>query len=130
LSADDPNPTDQSREADIERATRLLARLPEIVAMHQRLLTGRSPVEPRADLGLAANFLYQLTGDEPGSAQVNGLQTYLVGVSDHGMNASPFTARVIASTASDLVSAIAGAIGAVKGPLHGGAPGPALAMIE
>jgi citrate synthase len=70
-----------------------------------------------------------LTGSEPGPASVRGLETYLNTVSDHGLNASTFTARVIISTQSDMVSAITGAIGALKGPLHGGAPGPALDMV-
>ena len=71
-----------------------------------------------------------MTGEEPDRAKVRGLETYLVTVTDHGMNASTFTTRVIASTASDMVSAVTGGIGALKGPLHGGAPGPALDMIE
>ena len=79
---------------------------------------------------MAANLLFQMTGQEPDEAKVRGLETYLVTVTDHGMNASTFTARVIASTASDMVSAVTGGIGALKGPLHGGAPGPALDMIE
>jgi citrate synthase len=130
LTADDPNPDDESREANLERATRLVARVPEIVARYQRLRSHQAVVPPRADLGFAANFLYQLTGEEPSAARARGLDTYLVTVSDHGMNASTFTARVIASTASDMVSAVTGALGALKGPLHGGAPGPALDMIE
>ena len=130
LDADDPDPADESRAANLERAARLLARVPVLVAAHQRLRSGQGWIRPRADLGLAANFLYQLTGQAPSPAGVRALDTYLVTISDHGMNASTFTARVIASTASDMVSAITGAVGALKGPLHGGAPGPALAMIE
>src|SRR4051794_7150304 len=130
LTADDPNLDDQSVEANCRRAEMLLARLPVIVATHDRLRKGGDAVAPREDLGLAANFLYQLNGEEPDPARVRGLDTYLVTVSDHGMNASTFTARVIASTDSDMVSCIVGAIGALKGPLHGGAPGPALHMIE
>jgi citrate synthase len=79
---------------------------------------------------MAANLLFQMTGVEPDESRVRGLETYLVTVTDHGMNASTFTTRVIASTASDMVSAVTGGIGALKGPLHGGAPGPALDMIE
>ena len=130
LTADDPRGGDESREADLERACRLVARVPVILATYQRLRRGQGAVAPRRDLGIAANFLYQLQGREPDPAEVRGLDTYLVTVADHGMNASTFTARVIASTASDMVSAVTGAIGALKGPLHGGAPGPALAMIE
>jgi citrate synthase len=77
----------------------------------------------------AANFLYMLTGDTPEPASVRGLETYLNTVIDHGLNASTFTGRVIISTQSDMISAIVGALGALKGPLHGGAPGPALDMV-
>ena len=91
--------------------------------------SGAEPVAPRADLGHAANFLFMLSGDVPDPERVRALETYLNTVVDHGLNASTFTARVIASTGSDLVSAVTGAIGALKGPLHGGAPGPALDMV-
>src|ERR1051326_1899198 len=87
------------------------------------------PVPPRAHLGHAANYLYMLSGETPSAERVRGLETYLNTVVDHGLNASTFTARVITSTGSDLVSAVVGAIGALKGPLHGGAPGPALDMV-
>src|ERR671928_609135 len=130
LTADDPSPGENSPELNQARAEMLTARVPIIVGMYQRLRSGGQPVEPRADLGLTANFLFQSTGEEPDPAKVKGLETYLVTVTDHGMNASTFTARVIASTDSDMISAVTGAIGALKGPLHGGAPGPALTMIE
>src|SRR4051795_7582554 len=130
LTADDPAPGDISHESNQQRAEMIVARVPVIVGMYQRLRSGGSLVEPRADLGMAANLLFQMTGQEPDEAKVRGLETYLVTVSDHGMNASTFTTRVIASTASDMVSAVTGGIGALKGPLHGGAPGPALEMIE
>jgi citrate synthase len=130
LSADDPAPGDNSHAVNQQRAEMLVARVPVIVGMYQRLRSGGQVVEPRADLGIAANFLFQMSGEEPNEAKVRGLETYLVTVTDHGMNASTFTTRVIASTASDMVSAITGGIGALKGPLHGGAPGPALDMIE
>src|SRR6185503_11008509 len=84
---------------------------------------------PRRELGHAANFLYMLSGEMPDAERVRALETYLNTVIDHGLNASTFTARVITSTGSDLVSAVVGAIGALKGPLHGGAPGPALDMV-
>jgi len=107
----------------------ILARLPVIVAAYWRLCYGAEPVAPRADLGHAAHFLYMLNGEIPDPERVRGLETYLNTVIDHGLNASTFTARVITSTGSDLVSAIVGALGALKGPLHGGAPGPALDMV-
>jgi citrate synthase len=107
----------------------ILARIPAIVAAYWRLANGQEPLKPRPDLGHAANYLYMLSGELPAPEQVRGLETYLNTVIDHGLNASTFTARVIISTGSDLVSAVTGAIGALKGPLHGGAPGPALDMV-
>jgi citrate synthase len=114
---------------DREDAVKLVAAFPVIVATYSRMRAGLAPVSPRADLGHAANYLYMLNDSEPSAEQVRGLETYLNTVVDHGLNASTFTARVIASTESDLVSAIVGAVGALKGPLHGGAPGPALDMV-
>src|SRR5687767_9505913 len=110
-------------------AATIVARCPTIVAAFWRLRGGTEPLAPRSDLGHAANFLYMLSGDVPEAERVRGLETYLNTVVDHGFNASTFTARVITSTGSDLVSAVVGAIGALKGPLHGGAPGPALDMV-
>ena len=110
-------------------AMRLVASFPTIVAAYWRLLHDKPPVAPRPDLSHAANYLYMLFGEEPTSEQVRALDTYLNTVSDHGLNASTFAARVIIATQSDLVSAIVGAVGALKGPLHGGAPGPALEMV-
>src|SRR5881392_461664 len=110
-------------------AVAIVAIAPTIVAAFARLSAGKEPIEPRADLGHAANYLYMLNGEVPDPERVRGLETYLNTVVDHGLNASTFTARVITSTGSDFVSAIAGSIGALKGPLHGGAPGPALDMV-
>jgi citrate synthase len=107
----------------------IVARCPTIVAAYWRLGQGQEPIAPRADLGHAANYLYMLSGEASTPERVRGLETYLNTVVDHGLNASTFTARVITSTGSDLVSAVVGAIGALKGPLHGGAPGPALDMV-
>jgi citrate synthase len=112
-----------------DEAPGIVARVPTIVASYWRLRQGHEPLSPRADLGHAANFLYMLSGEVPDPERVRGLETYLNTVIDHGLNASTFTARVITSTGSDLVSAVVGAIGALKGPLHGGAPGPALDMV-
>src|SRR5262249_38828095 len=107
----------------------IVAQFPAIIASHWRLRGGAEPVAPRHDLGHAANFLYMLTGSAAHAEHVRGLETYLNTMIDHGLNASTFTARVIASTESDLVSVVVGALGALKGPLHGGAPGPALDMV-
>ena len=110
-------------------ALTLVACLPTIVAAYWRLLGGEEPVAPDPELGHAANYLYMLTGERPSAEFVRALETYLNAVVDHGMNASTFAARVIVSTRSDVVSAVVGAIGALKGPLHGGAPGPALDVV-
>ena len=110
-------------------AATIVAQCPTIVAAFWRLRGGAEPIPPRADFGHAANFLYMLGGEVPDAERVRGLETYLNTVIDHGLNASTFTARVIISTGSDLVSAVVGALGALKGPLHGGAPGPALDMV-
>jgi citrate synthase len=114
---------------DYEEALALVARLPTIVTAYWRMLDGEEPVDPDPELGHAANYLYMLTGEVPGAEFARALDTYLSTVSDHGMNASAFAARVIVATRSDFVSAVVGAIGALKGPLHGGAPGPALDVV-
>jgi citrate synthase len=116
--------------ADLQQqAIAVLARFPVIVATYARLLNDQTPVTPRADLAHAANYLFMLFGEDPEPERIRALETYLNTVVDHGLNASTFTARVITSTGSDLVSAVVGAVGALKGPLHGGAPGPALDMV-
>jgi citrate synthase len=124
-----PQSADGSTSKIPPEAVALLARFPTMVAAYRRLRQGLEPLAPRSDLGHAANYLYMLTGETPTEAHIRGLETYLNTVSDHGLNASTFTARVITSTQSDLVSAVVGAIGALKGALHGGAPGPALDMV-
>jgi len=118
-----------STEGAENEAATLVARFPTVVAAYWRLLNRAEPLAPDATLGHAANYLYMLNGERPTAAQARGVETYLNTVVDHSFNASTFTARVIISTASDLVSAITGAVGALKGPLHGGAPGPALDMV-
>ena len=130
LSLDLARPDDIAPAADMEAAKLLTARFPTIVAAHARLSAGKQPIAPRADLPLAANFLYMVHGKEPDPIAAKAIDTYWVTVIDHGMNASTFAARVIASTRSDMVSAVTGAIGALKGPLHGGAPGPVLDMLQ
>lgn len=129
LSLDLPNPDSIDRESDLRAARMMTARFPTIVAAHARLGQGLEPIPPREDLPLAANFLHMVHGREPDPVAARALDTYWVTVIDHGMNASTFAARVIASTRSDLVSAVTGAVGALKGPLHGGAPGPVLDML-
>jgi citrate synthase len=129
LSLDLPDPNAISPSADLAAAMMLTARFPTLVAAHTRLSQGLEPVAPRGDLSHAANFLYMVHGKAPDPVAARALDTYWVTVIDHGMNASTFTSRVIASTRSDLVSAVTGAVGALKGPLHGGAPGPVLDML-
>lgn len=120
----------QSESGDpADDALTAVAVMPTVVATYWRYREGAEPIAPREDLGHAANYLYMLTGEEPDDAAVRGLETYLDAVIDHGLNASTFTARCIASTESDVFSAVTGAVGALKGPLHGGAPGPVLDML-
>src|SRR5207245_8334030 len=118
-----------SPAADLDAAKLLTARFPTVVAAHARISEGKEPIAPRADLARAANFLYMVHGKEPDPIAARALDTYWVTVIDHGMNASTFAGRVIASTRSDMVSAVTGAIGAPKGPLHGRARGPARDML-
>ena len=107
----------------------MIATFPTIIAAYWRLLNHQEPVAPDASLSHAANYLYMLTGEAPAPDATRALETYLNTVIEHGFNASTFTGRVIISTHSDMISAVVGAIGALKGPLHGGAPGPALDMV-
>jgi citrate synthase len=105
-----------------QQARRLTATSPSILACFGRLRDGMEPIDPDPSLDLAAGFLYQLRGEKPDAASAKALEAYLMVGAEHGFNASTFTARVITSTHSDMASAVAGAIGALKGPLHGGAP--------
>lgn len=107
-----------------------IAQFPTIIAAYSRLCEGEEPVDPCPDLSHAANYLYMLNNEEPSEAEVRGIETYLNTVVDHGLNASTFTARAITSTESDVISAVTGAVGSLKGPLHGGAPGPVLDMLQ
>jgi citrate synthase len=114
----------------IEQAIAVTARFPIFLAAFHRLRNGLQPLESHPELGHAANYLYLLTGKIPEEQHVKALDAYLVLLADHGMNASTFTARVVASTESDIVSALVAAIGALKGPLHGGAPSKVMDMLE
>jgi citrate synthase len=115
---------------DLDEAIATAARFPGILAAFFRLRQGQDPVPPKAGHNTAQSYLYQLFGNEPEERHWKPLETYLVLLADHGMNASTFTARVIASTQSDLCSALTGAVGALKGPLHGGAPSLVLDMLN
>ena len=118
------------KKPEISDAIAITAKMPTINAAFDRLRRGQEPVDPLPGLGHAANYIYMLTGKEPEAAKVDALNKYLILLADHGMNSSTFTARIVASTWSDMYSAITAAIGALKGPLHGGAPAPALQMLK
>ncbi len=110
-----------SAEENLARSVRLFAALPAIVAYGQRRRRGEELVEPRDDLDYAANFLWMTFGEDPDEIVIDAFNRSMVLYAEHSFNASTFTARVITSTLSDLYSAVVGAIGALKGPLHGGA---------
>ncbi len=103
---------------------------PTILTALYRLRQGQQPLAPRADLDYAANYLWMLTGAEPSPVHADAVKRYLVSTIDHGFNASTFTARVIASTGADVGACVVGAIGALSGPLHGGAPSRALDLLD
>jgi citrate synthase len=123
LSAEEPeadaDPEDLAATRRMGR--RVVAKIPTILAAYDRLRRGEEPVEPREDLGLAANFLYMLTGTEPDEVAAETFDMALILHADHGLNASTFTSMVIASTLADVYSAVTGGIGALSGSLHGGA---------
>jgi citrate synthase len=130
LSIGDPEIDHLDIAGSFKRAARLQAQIPALVAHTWRLKQGLDLVTPKPEHGLAQGFLYLLEGTEPDPARVEGLNAYLVAVSEHGLNASTFTGRVVIATDSDMVSALTAAIGALKGPKHGGVPGPVLQMLD
>lgn len=115
---------------DVRDAIAAIGAAPVFVAAWSRRRAHQAPLAPDPALGHAADYLRMTLGEAPGAGTIRALDAYLVTVIDHAMCASTFTARVIASTASDLISALIGAVGALKGPLHGGAPGPVLDMLD
>ena len=119
----------EQRLATPDEALGIVGAMATLTAAWWRVQSGAAPIAPSATLGHAADYL-RMTGAPVDDARARALDAYLVAVSDHGMNASTFAARVVASTGSDLVSALVAAIGALKGPLHGGAPGPVLDMLD
>ena len=121
LGAGDPTENDNSPDACQAKALRLFAVLPAVVAMDHRRRRGLAAIPPRDDLGFAANFLYMTFGEVPDPAITTAFETSLILYAEHSFNASTFTARVVTSTLSDTYSAVTAAIGALKGPLHGGA---------
>jgi citrate synthase len=121
---------DVDRETLRAHAMRISAMVPTAITALYRLHSGREPVPPHPDLPYAANYLYMLTGDVPSSQHARAIEKYLTSTIDHGFNASTFTARVVASTGADLGAAVVAAIGALSGPLHGGAPSRALDTLD
>lgn len=119
-------------DADRRRADALAASavVPTLLTALYRLGQGLDPVEPRDDLSYAANYLYMLTGSEPDPERARAIERYLISTIDHGFNASTFTARVITSTGADVAACLVGAVGALSGPLHGGAPSRALDTLD
>jgi citrate synthase len=121
LGMHDPDATDNSRPANLRKALRLTSQFATAICAHHRVRNGLPPVPPAAELSLAGNFLYMLTGQAPSAVTTRAFDASLTLYAEHELNASTFTTRVIAATLSDMHSAVAGGVGALKGTLHGGA---------
>lgn len=121
LGVFDPDAEETDNVATYQQSISLQAKIPTIIAAYARLRKGLDPILPKTDVSIAENFLYMLTGAEPEAVKIDAMNKALVLHADHDLNASTFTARVCASTLSDVYSCITGAIGSLKGPLHGGA---------
>ena len=130
MSHYDPQCEDNSRDAELAKSIRLIAKMPTLLAARIRALKGQKPVAPNDKLGHAANFLYMVDEKEPDPDFAKALDASLICYAEHGLNASTFTARVAASTLADMHGCITGAIGALKGPLHGGANEQAMYMLQ
>src|SRR5438874_4459546 len=130
LSAYDPDAADNSKDATARKALRLTAQMPTLVAAWERIRRGKTPVAPNPKLNLAANFLYMMSGKKPTDLATKTFDVALILHADHEFNASTFAARVTAATMSDMHSAIVSGIGALKGPLHGGANEQVMRMVE
>ena len=126
----DPDSGITRRDALLRKAQRITERIPLIISSYQRLRNGLEPIEPRTNSGIALNFLYTLTGKEPDPVMVKAMDTALILHADHELNASTFTARVVAATLTDIYSCITSAIAALKGPLHGGANAAVMNMLN
>jgi citrate synthase len=129
LSVYDPDEADNTHDANVRKSFRLTAQIPMIVAIYDRLRKGKPVVEADLTITHAANFLWMLNGEKPSATAARSLDVALILHADHELNASTFAARVIAATLSDIHSAITGAIGALKGPLHGGANEAVMRML-
>ncbi len=130
LSLHDSEPNSIEIPALRDKALNILAQAPTIVAYFDRARRGEPIVHPRKDFSFAANFLYMLTGKEPTPTMVRAFDTCMILHADHGLNNSTFTSRVVASTQSDMYSAMTAAIGSLRGPLHGGANEDVMRMLN
>jgi citrate synthase len=124
------DPEDDAPEANLRKAYRLMAKTPQMIATYQRLRTGADAIEPRDDLGMAANFLYALTGKQPDPQVARDFDVVLVLYADHTLNASTFAGRVAAATLADMYAAATAAVATLQGPLHGGAIEEVREMLE
>ncbi len=129
LSFYDPDESDSGHDANVRKSYRLTSQIPMIVAIYDRIRKGKPIVEADPELSHAGNFLWMLNGEKPSETATKTLDVALILHADHELNASTFAARVIAATLSDIHSAITGAIGALKGPLHGGANEAVMQML-
>ena len=130
LSSFDPDAADNSREATLRKSLRLTAQMPTLVAAWERIRRGKAPVAPNPRLNLAGNFVYMMSGKKPSELATKTFDVALILHADHEFNASTFAARVTAATLSDVHSAVVSGIGALKGPLHGGANEQVMLMVE
>ena len=126
----DPDCGDNSRESNLRKSERLLAQLPTLMAARYRITQSHDPLPPDANRSFAENLLWMLHGKEPSRQHVKAMDVSLILYAEHEYNASAFTARVVCATLSDLHSAVAAAIGALKGPLHGGANEHVLEVLQ
>ncbi len=129
LGMEDPDANDNRREANLEKAIKMLARMPTIVATGYRCHKGLEPIPPRRDLSFAENFFHMCFGEVPEKTVLRCLDTSLILYADLSFGPSTFAARVVASSLSDIYSAITAAIGSLKGPLHGGATANVMRML-
>jgi citrate synthase len=130
LALYDSEADDMSPEANVRKAIKLQAQLPTVVAAFARIREGKEPIAPKQGVSIAYNFLYMLTGKDPEAIAVQALDKALVLHADHELNASTFASRVTVATLSDIYSGVTSAIGALKGPLHGGANEQVMALLE
>ncbi|EPY14913.1 MULTISPECIES: citrate synthase [Paenibacillus] len=130
LALYDEQANDTGHDANVHKAIALQAQLPTVVAAFARVRAGKEPISPKPGHSIAYNFLYMLTGEEPSDSAVSAMDKALVLHADHELNASTFAARVTVATLSDMYSGVVSAIGALKGPLHGGANEAVMVMLE